>query len=74
MVSDLMTDRSFGYFPGQRYELYDRGTELDVWLKTPNGSARLGVVWPGVFHRTLPNLDGKKCFESSVLSPVKTSC
>ncbi|KAF8496801.1 alpha-glucosidase [Russula emetica] len=35
---------------GQRYgyETYDRGTELDVWVKTPNGSASLGVVWPGV--------------------------
>ncbi|KAF8496804.1 alpha-glucosidase [Russula emetica] len=44
----LMTDPAVGYLPGQGYETYDRGTELDVWVKTPNGSASLGVVWPGV--------------------------
>ncbi|KAI0274382.1 alpha-glucosidase [Russula aff. rugulosa BPL654] len=44
----LMTDPAVGYLPGQGYEPYDHGTELDVWIKTPNGSASLGVVWPGV--------------------------
>jgi hypothetical protein len=46
-----MTDPAVGYLPGQGYEPYDRGTELDVWLKTPNGNASLGVVWPGMFYR-----------------------
>jgi alpha-glucosidase len=50
MVSVLMTDPAVGYLPGQGYETYDRGTELDVWVKTPNGSASLGVVWPGMFY------------------------
>ena len=49
MVSVLMTDPAVGYLPGQGYEPYDRGTELDLWVKTPNGSASLGVVWPGKF-------------------------
>ncbi len=51
MVSVLMTDPAIGYLPGQGYGTYDRGTELDVWLKTPNGSFSLGVVWPGVFYQ-----------------------
>ena len=48
--SVLMTDPAVGYLPGQGYEPYDRGTELDLWLKTPDGSASLGVVWPGMFY------------------------
>ncbi len=47
----LMTDPAIGHLPGQGYEPYDRGTELDLWVKTPNGSASLGVVWPGVFYQ-----------------------
>jgi alpha-glucosidase (family GH31 glycosyl hydrolase) len=43
-----MTDPAVGYLPGQGYEPYDRGTQLDLWLKAPNGSASLGVVWPGM--------------------------
>ena len=50
MVSVLMTDPAVGYLPDQGYEPYDRGTELDVWVKTPDGSASLGVVWPGMFY------------------------
>lgn len=50
IVSVLMTDPAIGYLPGQGYEPYDRGTQLDVWVKTPNGSASLGVVWPGAFY------------------------
>ena len=49
MVSVLMTDPAVGYLPGQGYEPYDRGTALDLWVKTPDGSASLGVVWPGKF-------------------------
>ncbi|KAF8267580.1 alpha-glucosidase [Lactarius quietus] len=44
----MMTDPAIGYLPGQGYGTYDRGTELDVWLKAANGSSSLGVVWPGV--------------------------
>jgi hypothetical protein len=50
IVSVLMTDPAIGYLPGQGYEPYDLGTQLDVWVKTPNGSASLGVVWPGTFY------------------------
>ncbi|KAI0303290.1 alpha-glucosidase [Multifurca ochricompacta] len=47
----LMTDPAIAYLPGpgQGYGPYDRGTQLDVWLKASNGtSPSLGVVWPGV--------------------------
>jgi alpha-glucosidase len=57
MVSVLMTDPAVGYLPGQGYEPYDRGTGLDLWIKTPNGSPSLGVVWPGMFYQILPNLE-----------------
>jgi alpha-glucosidase len=50
MVSVLMTDPAVAYLPGEGYEAYDRGSELDVWVKAPNGSASLGVVWPGMFY------------------------
>ena len=43
-----MTDPAIAYLPGQGYGTYDRGTELDVWLKAANGSSSLGVVWPGM--------------------------
>lgn len=51
IVSVLMIDPAVGYLPGQGYGPYDRGTELDLWVKTQNGSASLGVVWPGIFYR-----------------------
>ncbi|KAI0062102.1 alpha-glucosidase [Artomyces pyxidatus] len=44
----MMTDPAVAYLPGQGYGPYDRGTALDVWIKAPNGSASLGLVWPGV--------------------------
>ncbi|KAH9009114.1 alpha-glucosidase [Lactarius deliciosus] len=44
----LMTDPAIAYLPGQDYGTYDRGTNLDLWLKAANGSSSLGVVWPGV--------------------------
>lgn len=43
-----MTDPAVGYLPGDDYGPYDRGTEMDVWIKAPTGSASLGLVWPGV--------------------------
>jgi alpha-glucosidase (family GH31 glycosyl hydrolase) len=49
IASVLMTDPAIAYLPGQDYGPYNRGTQLDVWLKAPNGSASLGVVWPGMF-------------------------
>jgi alpha-glucosidase len=54
IVSVLMIDPAVAYAPGQGYEAYDRGTQLDLWLKTPNGNPSLGVVWPGTFY---PNLE-----------------
>ncbi|KAG7453201.1 glycoside hydrolase family 31 protein [Guyanagaster necrorhizus] len=42
----LMTDPAVALQEG--YEPYDRGTEMDVWLKMPNGSAVIALVWPGV--------------------------
>ena len=45
----LMTDPAVAYLPGQGYAPYDNGKKLDVWLKAPNGSESLGVVWPGEY-------------------------
>jgi hypothetical protein len=47
-----MTDPAIGYLPNQGYGTYDRGTALDVWLKTPDGGPSLGVVWPGTYQST----------------------
>ncbi|KAJ3842661.1 glycoside hydrolase family 31 protein [Lentinula raphanica] len=44
----LMTDPAVAYAPGEGYGTYDRGTDMDIWLKMPNGSAELALVWPGV--------------------------
>lgn len=44
----LMTDPAVPYLPGGDYEPYNKGHELDVFLKAPNGSESLGLVWPGV--------------------------
>ncbi|KAK7040334.1 hypothetical protein VNI00_009802 [Paramarasmius palmivorus] len=43
----VMTDPAVGYFPSEDYAALDRGTEMDVWMKWPNGSYIIGVVWPG---------------------------
>ena len=45
----LMTDPAVGYLPGRDYETYNRGTQLDLWVKALNGSPSFGVVWPGMF-------------------------
>jgi hypothetical protein len=45
----LMTDPAVAYVPGENYGPYDRGTAADIWLKAENGSASLGVVWPGTY-------------------------
>jgi alpha-glucosidase len=42
-----MTDPAVAYAPNSGYGAYDRGKEVDVWLKAENGSDFLGVVWPG---------------------------
>jgi hypothetical protein len=60
MASVLMTDPAVGYLPGQGYSPYDLGTQLDLWLKAPNGSASLGVVWPGTFRSTASTQQGLK--------------
>jgi alpha-glucosidase len=44
-----MTDPAVAYVPGENYGPYDRGTAADIWLKAENGSASLGVVWPGTY-------------------------
>ncbi|KAF8870107.1 family 31 glycoside hydrolase [Gymnopilus junonius] len=51
----LMTDPAVAYLPGQGYTPYDNGKKLDVWLKAPNGSESLGVVWPDWFHPQIQN-------------------
>ena len=44
----LMTDPAVAYLPGEGYGPFDRGSEMDVWMKAANGSSySLGAVWPG---------------------------
>ena len=43
-----MTDPAIAYAPNENYGTFDRGTDTNVWLKAENGSAFLGVVWPGM--------------------------
>lgn len=45
-----MTDPAVAYQPGAGYGTFDRGTEEGVFLKNPNGTVNLGVVWPGEQH------------------------
>lgn len=46
-----MTDPAVAYQPGENYGTFDRGVAQDIFLKNPNGSVQLGVVWPGQFQR-----------------------
>ena len=43
-----MTDPAVAYLPGEGYGPYDRGSQMDVWMKAENGSYSLGAVWPGM--------------------------
>ena len=43
-----MTDPGVAYVPGENYEAYNKGIEMDIFLKADNGSDFLGLVWPGV--------------------------
>ena len=42
-----MTDPAVGYTLDEAYGALDRGMDMDVYLKWPNGSIVVGVVWPG---------------------------
>ncbi|KAF9016822.1 alpha-glucosidase [Hymenopellis radicata] len=42
----VMTDPAVASVDG--YGAYERGTSMDLWLKSPDGSYSRGVVWPGV--------------------------
>ncbi|KAL1746491.1 glycoside hydrolase family 31 protein [Schizophyllum fasciatum] len=44
----MMTDPGVAYVPGENYEAYNKGIEMDVFLKQDNGSDFLAIVWPGV--------------------------
>lgn len=43
-----MVDPAVGYSPDTNYPTVDRGLTQDIFMKNPNGSVHLGVVWPGV--------------------------
>ncbi|KAG5654020.1 hypothetical protein H0H81_008330 [Sphagnurus paluster] len=49
----VMTDPAVAYLPGDTYGAYNRGTQLDIWVKAANGSASLGLVWPGKYIQFL---------------------
>ncbi|KAG8921287.1 hypothetical protein FRC02_000326 [Tulasnella sp. 418] len=44
----LMMDPAVAYQPNKGYDAFDRGVAEDIFLKNPNGSLYLGVVWPGL--------------------------
>lgn len=43
----LITDLHIAYLPGQGYKPYDEGAAGDHFVKNPDGSTYVGVVWPG---------------------------
>ena len=47
----VMTDPAVHVEDG--YDAYERGSEAGVWVKMPDGSDMLGVVWPGEPHSLL---------------------
>ncbi len=53
----VMTDPAVASVDG--YGSYDRGTAMDLWLKSPDGSYSRGVVWPGV---TVYPGKSRRCF------------
>ncbi|KAG0504780.1 hypothetical protein M758_N018300 [Ceratodon purpureus] len=40
------------------YDVYDSGTELDVWIQTPHGKPFAGECWPGL--TSFPDFTNKK--------------
>ena len=46
----MMVDPGVAYQPNVGYEAYDRGAQLGIFLRQPNGNGSFynGVVWPGV--------------------------
>ena len=44
----MMVDPAVAYTPNTGYGTLDRGLKDDVFLKNPNGTNHLGVVWPGM--------------------------
>lgn len=49
-----MTDPAVALQEG--YGPYDRGTEMDIWLKMPNGSAAISLVWPGMYYTIISTI------------------
>ncbi|KAJ8522623.1 hypothetical protein ONZ45_g829 [Pleurotus djamor] len=45
----LMTNPAVAYAPEGGYGTYERGAELDLWMKAPNGNYSV-VVYPDWFH------------------------
>lgn len=43
----LITDLHIAYLPNQGYKPYDEGAAGDYFVKNPDGSTYVGVVWPG---------------------------
>lgn len=61
-VAVLMTDPAVAYLPGEGYGPYDRGSQMDIWMKADNGSYSLGAVWPGMFLLAIPDYpDLQRC-------------
>jgi alpha-glucosidase len=44
----MMVNPAVADLPEDKTSAYQRGSEMDVWLKRRNGSDLLGVVWLGV--------------------------
>ncbi|KDQ16377.1 glycoside hydrolase family 31 protein [Botryobasidium botryosum FD-172 SS1] len=44
----LMVDPAVAYQPNKDYGAFDRGADMGLFLKKPDGSFFKGVVWPGV--------------------------
>ncbi|EIW82144.1 glycoside hydrolase family 31 protein [Coniophora puteana RWD-64-598 SS2] len=44
----LMTDPAVPYLPSSDYAPYMNGSDMGIFMKNPNGSEAMGIVWPGV--------------------------
>ncbi|KDQ16376.1 glycoside hydrolase family 31 protein [Botryobasidium botryosum FD-172 SS1] len=44
----MMVDPAVAFRPNKDYGTFDRGTNMGVFLRNPDGSLFKGIVWPGV--------------------------
>ena len=57
-----MTDPAVAYAPGDAYGSYDRGTEMNIWIKSGDDkNYSLGLMWPGMYPISSYVLNLRQC-------------